>query len=77
MPGDGNIMLYVINEGQMNDARAYLKNSADMDLEFSKIADDYKTMFMPYKSGVPELSETEFIKGYAETVSASELPGCK
>ena len=65
---NGNIMLYVVNNRQMRDVRNYLNENADLGLEFSEMAEEYITLFVSYEDGVPEMSEAEFTRAYAEAV---------
>ena len=57
---NGNIMLYIISRTQMDSVREYIETNDDLRLDYTEMAEDFFTVFVPFDHGNIEISEEEF-----------------
>ncbi len=57
---NGNIMVYILDRGQMDSVREYIETNDDLYGTYEELTEDFFNVFVPFNHGTIEISEAEF-----------------
>lgn len=63
---NGNIMVYILDRGQMDSVREYIEMNDDLYGTYEELTEDFFTVFVPFNNGTIEISEAEFSDAIGE-----------